>query len=124
MITKRFSKLFQECVSIVISFTQKSYPLDVNQCPHQTTQYKFMMHYVKSGDRRRRGQLEQLAQKNAGTKSKHLRKLPVKQYCCVCVCVCVCVGVCGGCVCITTHLPLWSQSVNSTAIHSLLHFHS
>jgi hypothetical protein len=60
--------------------TKKSYPLDVNQCPHQTTQYKFMMHYVKSGDKRRRGQLEHLAQKNAGTKSKHLRILPVKQY--------------------------------------------
>jgi len=37
------------------------------------------MHYVKSGDKRRRGELEYLAQKNAGTKSKHLRKLPVKQ---------------------------------------------
>jgi hypothetical protein len=39
-----------------------------------------MMHYVKSGERRRRGQLGHMAQKNAGTKSKHLRKLPVKQY--------------------------------------------
>jgi len=39
MITTKFSKLFQECVLIVISFTQNSYPLDVNQCPHQTTQY-------------------------------------------------------------------------------------
>jgi hypothetical protein len=39
-----------------------------------------MMHYVKSSDKRRREQLEHLAQKNAGTKSKHLRKLPVKQY--------------------------------------------
>jgi len=46
-------------------FIKKSYPLDVNQCPHQTTPYKFMMHYVKSGDKRRRGQLEYLAQKIA-----------------------------------------------------------
>ena len=68
-----------------MSLTKHSYPLDVNQRPHQTTQYKFMMHYVKSGDKRRRGQLEHLAQKNAGTKSKHLRKLPLKQYWCVCV---------------------------------------
>ena len=67
-----------------MSLTKHSYPLDVNQRPHQTTQYKFMMHYVKSGDKRRRGQLEHLAQKNAGTKSKHLRKLPLKQYWCVC----------------------------------------
>ena len=49
------------------------------QCPHQTAQHNFMMHYVKSGDKRRGGQLEHLAQKNAGTKSKHLRKLPLKQ---------------------------------------------
>ena len=41
---------------------------------------------------------------------------------CVCECVCVC-GVCM-CACVTTHFPLWSQSVNSAAIHSLLHFHS
>ena len=40
----------------------ESYPLDVNQCSHHTTQYNFMMHYVKSGNRRR-GQLEHLAQK-------------------------------------------------------------
>ena len=33
-----------------MSLTKNSYPLDVNQCPHQTTQYKFMMHYVKSGN--------------------------------------------------------------------------
>ena len=46
-----------------MSLTKNSYPLDVNQRPHQTTQYKFMMHYVKSGDKRRRGQLEHLAQK-------------------------------------------------------------
>jgi hypothetical protein len=39
-----------------------------------------MMHYVKSGDKRRREQLEHVAQENAGTKSKHLRTLPVKQY--------------------------------------------
>ena len=43
-----------------------------------------MMHYVESGDKRRRGQLEHLAQKNAGTKSTNLRKLPLKQYWCVC----------------------------------------
>ena len=67
-----------------MSLTKNSYPLDVNQRPHQTTQHKFMMHYVKSGDKRRRGQLEHLAQKNAGTKSKHFRKLPLKQYWCVC----------------------------------------
>jgi len=72
-----------------MSFTKKSYPLDVHQCPHQTTQYNLMMHYVKSGDKRRREQLEYLVQKNAGTDSKHLRKLPVKNYTCVCVCVCV-----------------------------------
>ena len=42
------------------------------------------MHYVNSGDKRKRGQLEHLAQKNAQTKSKHLRKLPLKQYWCVC----------------------------------------
>jgi hypothetical protein len=53
------------------------------------------MHYVKSGDKgQRTGQLEHLAQRNAGTKSKHLRKLPVKQYYCVCVCVCACIRVC------------------------------
>ena len=45
------------------------------------------MHYVKSGDKRTREQLEYLAQKNAGTDSKHLRKLPVKKYACVCMCV-------------------------------------
>jgi hypothetical protein len=39
-----------------------------------------MMRYVKSGDKRRRWQLEHLAQQNAGTESKPLRKLPVKQY--------------------------------------------
>ena len=66
-----------------MSFTKKSYPLDVHQCPHQTTQYNLMMHYVKSGDKRRREQLEYLVQKNAGTDSKHLRKLPVKKYTCV-----------------------------------------
>ena len=66
-----------------MSLTKNSYPLDVNQRPHQTTQYKFMMHYVKSGDKRRKGQLEHLAQKNAGTKSKHLSILPLKQYWCV-----------------------------------------
>ena len=49
-----------------MSLTKNSYPLDVNQRPHQTTQYKFMMHYVKSGDKRRRGQLEHLAQKMQG----------------------------------------------------------
>ena len=58
---------------------ENSYPLDVNQCPHRTTQHNFMMHYVKSGDKRRGGQLEHLAQKNAGTKSKQHRKLPLKQ---------------------------------------------
>jgi len=41
-------------------------------------------------------QLEYLAQKNAGTDSKHLRKLPVKKYT-VFVFVCVCFRV-------TTHL--------------------
>jgi hypothetical protein len=71
-----------------MSFTKKSYPLDVHQCPHQTTQYKLMMHYVKSGDKRRREQLEYLVQKNAETDSKHLRKLPVKKYTCVYLCVC------------------------------------
>ena len=50
------------------------------------------MHHVKSGDKRKTGQLEHLAQKNAGTKFKHLRKLPVKLQLCVCVCVCVCVS--------------------------------
>ena len=49
-----------------MSLTKNSYPLDVNQRPHQTTQYSFMMHYVKSGDKRRRGQLEHLAQKMQG----------------------------------------------------------
>ena len=37
-----------------MSLTKNSYPLDVNQRPHQTTQYKFMKHYVESGDKRRR----------------------------------------------------------------------
>jgi len=68
---------------MVISFTHKSYPQDVNQYPHHTTQYNFMMHYVKSNNKKRRGQLEQLPQKNAGTKSKHLRKLHGKQYLCI-----------------------------------------
>ena len=81
----------------------------------------------------------------AGTKSKHLRKL---QYWCVCVCVCGCVRVCMYvrvrmvacvfvhvlvhcvcvcarvcvCVCVTTHLLcLWSA--NSAAVNLLLHFH-
>ena len=48
---------------MVISFTHKSYPLDINQFPHHNTQYNFMMHYVKSNNKKRRGQLEQLAQK-------------------------------------------------------------
>jgi hypothetical protein len=43
-------------------------------------QYKFMMHYVKSGHSRRRELMEHVAQENAGTKSKHLRTPPVKQY--------------------------------------------
>jgi len=75
-----------------MSHTKKSYPLDVNQCPHETTQQKFQMHYVKSSNKEGRGKLEHLVPKNAGTKSKHLRKLPAKQYLCVCV---------------TTHLLLW-----------------
>jgi len=79
-----------------MSLTKNSYSLDVNQCPHQTTQQKLVMHYVKSSYKGGRGKLEHLAQKNAGTKSKHLRKLPAKHYVCVCVCVCV-----------TTHLLLW-----------------
>ena len=88
-----------------MSLTRNSYPLDVNQCPHQTTQNSFMIHYVKSSDMRRRGQLKHLAQKNAGTKFKHLRKLPLKQgararvRACVRACVCVC-------VCVTTHILL------------------
>jgi len=48
---------------MVISFTHKSYPMDINQFPHHTTQYNFMMQYVKSNNKIRRGQLEQLAQK-------------------------------------------------------------
>jgi len=70
-----------------MSFTKKSYPLDANQRSHHTTQHKLMMHYVNSGDRRTREQLEYLAQKNAGTDSKHFRKLPIKKYTCVCMCV-------------------------------------
>ena len=77
-----------------MSLTKNSYPLDVNQCPHQTTQNNFKIQYVKSSDKRRRGQLEHLAQKNAGTKFKHLRKLPLKQDECVCVCVCARARVC------------------------------
>ena len=80
IITKRFSKFFQVCVGIVIALTKKSYSLYVNHCPHQTTEYKIMMHHVKSGDKRRRWQLEHLAQQNAGTKSKYPRKIPVKHY--------------------------------------------
>jgi hypothetical protein len=72
---------------MITSFTKNSYPLCVNQCPHQTTQYKFMMHYVNSGDKRGTVQLEHLAQRNAGTKCKHLRKLSIKR---VLFCVCVC----------------------------------
>ena len=75
-----------------MSLTKNSYPQDVNQCPHQTTQNNFMIHYVKSSDKRRRGQLEHLAQKNAGTTFKHLRKLPLKQDSCACACVRVCVS--------------------------------
>jgi hypothetical protein len=63
-----------------MSLKKKSYPLDVNHCPHQTTKYKLMMHFVKSGDKRRRGQVEYLAHKNAETDSQYLRKLPVKKY--------------------------------------------
>jgi hypothetical protein len=37
------------------------------------------MHYVKSGDKRRKGELVHGAKRKVGTKSKHLRKLPVKQ---------------------------------------------
>jgi hypothetical protein len=37
-----------------------------------------MMHCVKSSDKRRPTGTS--GTKNAGTKSKHLRKLPVKQY--------------------------------------------
>ena len=48
---------------MVISFINKIYPLDVNQFPHHTTQYIFMMHYVKSNKKKRSGQPEQLAQK-------------------------------------------------------------
>jgi len=48
---------------MVISFIYKSYSLDANQFPHHTAQYNFMMHYVKSNNKKRRGQLEQLAQK-------------------------------------------------------------
>jgi hypothetical protein len=40
------------------------------------TAYKYMMHYVKSGEKRRRGHVERVAQENAATK--------YKQYC-VCV---------------------------------------
>jgi hypothetical protein len=62
----------------------KNYPLDVNQCPHQTTQYKFTMHYVKSDDKRRGGQLEDLAQKmqelNLNTTENYQLNSP-----CVCV---------------------------------------
>jgi hypothetical protein len=72
---------------------EESYPLDVNQCPHQTTQYKFMMHYVKSGDKRRRGHLEHLAQKK---KIQELSPNPSEHYLLnisssssVFVCVCV-----------------------------------
>ena len=88
IITKRVLKSSQECVWIGMSLTKKRYLLDVNQCPHQTTQYKLMMHYVQSGDKRIRGQLEYLAHKNAEIDSQHLRKLPVKKYSSVCVCVC------------------------------------
>ena len=42
---------------------KKCYPLGINQCPHQTTKYKLKMQYVKSGDKRRRRQMEYLAQK-------------------------------------------------------------
>jgi len=54
------------------------------------------MHYVKSGDKRRRGQLENLGQSNAENVSLHLKKLPVKI-----VLVCVCARVC-----VTTHFLL------------------
>ena len=77
-----------------MSLTKNSYSLDVNQCPHQTTQEKLMMHYVNSINKGERGKLEHLTQKNAGTKYKHLRKLAPKGHLCVCVCV-------------TTHLLLW-----------------
>jgi hypothetical protein len=69
----------------ITSFTNNSNSPHINEFPHQTTEYKFMMHYVNSSDKRRTGQLEHLAHKNEGTKSKHLRKLPVKQLYCVCV---------------------------------------
>jgi len=61
---------------MVISFTYKSYPLDINQFPHHTTQQNFMMHYVKINNKKRRGQLEQLAQKmqqlNPNTSEKYM----------------------------------------------------
>ena len=94
IITKRLPKFFSRLFELLYHLQRKSYPLDVNQCSHQTTQYKFTTRYVKSSYKGRRGQLEHVAQENAGTKSKHLRKLPVKQYLCVCPCVCVCVRVC------------------------------
>jgi hypothetical protein len=64
-----------------------------------TSNYTIQIHDVKSGDKRMRRQLEHLSQKDTGTKSKHLRKLPVKRACVrarACVCVCVFVCVCGG----------------------------
>ena len=63
IITKNDLKFFQVDVWTVTSPTKNSYTQDVNQCSHQTTKYKFMIHYVKSSNKRRRGQMEHLAQK-------------------------------------------------------------
>ena len=57
------------------------------QCPHQTTQHKLMMHYVKSGDKRTRVQLDiwhkKIQQLIQNTLENYLLKSTL-----VCVCVC------------------------------------
>ena len=106
IITKQVSKFFSRM--FMNSYVTYKEQLPTGCKSMSTSNYTKQFH-VKSSDKRRRGQLEHLAQKNAGTKFKHLRKLPLKQDE-VCVCVCVCVRARArvrACVCVITHLLLW-----------------
>ena len=77
--TKKDSKfLSRMCMNSYVTYKEQL-PTGCKSMSTSNTQNNFMIHYVKSSDKRRRGKLENLAQKNEGTKFKHLRKLPLKQ---------------------------------------------